>query len=287
VITIDTALQSTLSLVRTALEEDIGDGDRTTLWAVPSGVRGYARVISRAEGVIAGTEPFDLVLHEVDADLVTKWSRQDGAHVVVGEEVVEVHGRLQSILMAERTALNFLGRLSGIATMAGQFADAVAGTGTQVVDTRKTTPGWRTLEKAAVVAGGCQNHRRGLFDMVLVKENHLRAAGGIGPTLEAVQRRALAEGLEVEIEVATLAELMEVLAYKPDRILLDNMSIGELSEAVRIIRGCPPPWPVIEASGGVTAANVYDIAETGVDMISAGCLTHSAPPLDLSLLVDG
>mgnify|MGYP001286976971 FL=1 len=286
-ITIDTALQSTISLVRTALEEDIGDGDRTTLWAVPSDVRGYARVIARAEGIIAGTEPFDLVLHEVDADLVTKWSRQDGTHVAVGEEVVEVHGCLQSILMAERTALNFLGRLSGIATMAGQFADAVAGTGTQVVDTRKTTPGWRTLEKAAVVAGGCQNHRRGLFDMVLVKENHLRAAGGIGPTLEAVQRRALAEGLEVEIEVATLAELAEVLDRKPDRILLDNMSTDELSEAVRIIRSCPPPRPVIEASGGVTAANVQDIAETGVDMISAGCLTHSAPPLDLSLLVDG
>jgi nicotinate-nucleotide pyrophosphorylase (carboxylating) len=286
-ITIDAALQSILSLVRAALAEDIGDGDRTTLWAVPFDSLGCARVIARAEGIIAGTEPFDLVLHEVDAGLVTRWNKRDGEHVAVGQEVMEVHGCLQSILMAERTALNFLGRLSGIATMAGRFAEAVSGTGAQVVDTRKTTPGWRALEKAAVAAGGCQNHRKGLFDMVLVKENHLRAGGGIGPTLEAVRGRALAEGLEVEIEVATLAELGEALVHKPDRILLDNMSTDELGEAVRIVRDCPLPRPVIEASGGVTVANVRDIAETGVDMISAGCLTHSASPLDLSLLVDG
>lgn len=284
---INPTFQSILSLVQTALEEDIGDGDRTTLWAIPPDLNGCASVIAKGEGIIAGTEPFDLVLQEVDTALVTNWRKQDGDHVAVGEEVVAVHGRLQSILMAERTALNFLGRLSGIATMAGRFSDAVAGTGAQVVDTRKTTPGWRTLEKAAVVVGGCQNHRSGLFDMVLVKENHIRVTGGIGPTLQAVQRRARAEGLEVEVEVTTLAELAEALGCKPDRILLDNMSIDELIEAVSIIRDCPSARPVIEASGGVTEANVHDIAKTGVDMISAGCLTHSAPPLDLSLLVDG
>jgi len=272
------------AFVRRALDEDVGDGDRTTMWTVPPDARGTARVIARAAGVIAGVDFADRVFGEVDGTLRRAWQVADGARVEPDDMVVRLEGPLAGILTAERTALNGLARLSGIATRTAAFVAAIEGTGATIVDTRKTAPGWRRLEKAATVAGGATNHRMGLYDMVLIKENHIRAAGGVSAALDAVRERAAAGGLEVEIEVTSMDELEEALAGAPDRILLDNMSPEELREAVR--RRGDAPHPLLEASGGVGLETVRAIAETGVDLISVGAITHSAPALDLSLQVD-
>ena len=192
---------------------------------------------------------------------------------------------MRGILTAERVALNFLGRLSGIATLTRAFVDAVAGTGARIVDTRKTTPGWRTLEKAAVASGGGENHRHGLFDMVLVKDNHLVAAGGIRAAVERI-RRANREGIEVEVEVQTLQELEELLPLGVHRVLLDNMGLETLKEAVDRVRALDErARPLLEASGNVTLDSVRAVAETGIDLISVGALTHSAPVADISLRI--
>lgn len=272
------------TLVRLALEEDVGDGDRTTDWAVPPDARGTARIVSKAAGVIAGIEFADAVFRGVDPSLRREWRWEDGREIGPGDEVVRLEGSLGSILRAERTALNGLGRLSGIATLTARFARAVAGTGAGIVDTRKTTPGWRRLEKAATAAGGARNHRMGLYDMVLIKENHIRAAGGITAALDAVRSRASTEGLEIEIEVTDMDEFEEARRGGPDRILLDNLSPGDLREAVR--RRGDASRPLLEASGGIDLHSVRGVASTGVDLISVGAITHSAPALDLSLLVD-
>jgi nicotinate-nucleotide pyrophosphorylase (carboxylating) len=205
--------------------------------------------------------------------------------VTGGDTVIRVSGSLRSILAAERTALNFLARLSGIATLTARFVAATADTDCRVADTRKTTPGWRALEKYAVATGGGMNHRTGLFDMVLIKENHIRAAGGVVAALEAAIPRARQEGLEVEVEVTNEDELRAALGCLPDRIMLDNMKVARLAEAVKIAREVSSPRPVLEASGGVTLDTVRDIARTGVDYVSVGALTHSAPAMDYSLLV--
>jgi len=197
---------------------------------------------------------------------------------------VGVRGRTRSLLVGERTALNFLGRLSGIATLTRRFVDAVAGTGTRILDTRKTTPGWRLLEKAAVRSGGGQNHRVGLHDMVLVKDNHADACGGVAKAAMAAME-ANDQGLAVEVEVRTLEELEEVLPLRPDRLLLDNMAQETLRAAVARVRREGPRRPETEASGNVTLANVRAVAETGVDFISVGALTHSAPSADVSMRV--
>ena len=277
------------ALVEAALAEDIGDGDWTTRWTVPSAARGEAHIIARAGGVIAGSRTAEAVFRQLDPAVRIDWSKPDGGRVDPGAVVANISGPLQAILTAERTALNFLGRLSGIATLASQYVQAIDGTGCRIIDTRKTTPGWRRLEKEAVLAGGAANHRFGLYDMVLLKENHLRHAGGVGPALDLVMARARAAGLEVEIEVGDLAELRTALDRAPEdrpgRILLDNMSLAELREAVHIVAALDPPAPLLEASGGVTLQSVRRIAETGVDLVSVGALTHSAPTLDLSLLV--
>ena len=277
------------ALIEAALAEDVGEGDWTTLWTVPVGQRGSARIVARAEGVIAGTEPAGAVFRRLDPDLRLEWRRADGDRVKASAVVAGIDGSLPAILTGERTALNFLGHLSGIATLTARYVQAVEGTGCRVVDTRKTTPGWRRWEKQAVAAGGGENHRAGLYDMVLLKENHIRVAGGVGAALELVGERARAAGLEVEVEVTDLAELAEVLAREPEarphRILLDNMSIETLRKAVRAVRSVGPPIPLLEASGGVTLDTVRAIAETGVDLVSVGALTHSAATLDLSLRV--
>lgn len=269
-----------------ALAEDIGSGDWTTLWTVDPAARGEGRIVAKAAGVVAGVEPAGQVFRALDPDLALSWRRRDGDPVAPGEVVLDLRGSLRSILSGERTALNVLGRLSGIATLARSYADAVEGLDVRVCDTRKTTPTWRALEKAAVLAGGCANHRQGLYDMILIKENHVRAAGGISAALDAVEGRAAARGLEVEIEVRNPRELAEALDRRPHRILLDNMSLEELAEAVRTVRNTDPPRPLLEASGGVSLDVVREIAESGVDIISVGALTHSAPPLDLTLLVN-
>lgn len=279
----DRALETLIDL---ALEEDVGSGDVTSLWTVRDAARGRARIVARAEGVVAGRRAADRVFARVDPDLLRTWRIEDGARVARGDEIVRVAGSMRAILAAERTALNVLARLSGIATAAARFVAAVEGTGATIIDTRKTTPGWRALEKAATVSGGAGNHRMGLYDMVLIKENHIRAAGGISAALEAVAAPAEAAGITVEIEVRDLDELEEALAHRPDRILLDNMDESRLRRAVERAAALGPARPLLEASGGVTLDRVRAIARTGVDLISVGSITHSAPALDLSLLVD-
>lgn len=273
------------TLVRIALAEDVASGDRTTAWTVPPGARGEARVVARAPLVVAGMRPCRAVFEAVDGSVEVHVRCGDGARVAPGDVVLTASGSLASILAAERTALNFLQRLSGIATLTAAFVDAAAGTGARIVDTRKTTPGWRHLEKAAVRAGGGHNHRMGLWDMILIKENHVAAAGGIEAAVQGVASRN-DEGMPVQVEVRDLDEFDEALRVPVDFIMLDNMSLADMAEAVERARALEGARPALEASGNVTLARVREIAATGVDRISVGALTHSAPAADLSLLVD-
>lgn len=272
-------------LVQAALSEDVGDGDRTTAWSVPEGARGRATIVSREDGVVAGGGLVERVFRSlspgVDVDLLV----EDGGAVGAGEEVCRVRGPLAPILTGERTALNFVSHLSGVATRTRRFVRAVEHTRCRITDTRKTTPGWRRLEKSATRAGGAVNHRMGLYDMVLLKENHIRAAGGVRAALEAVRDRADGEELAVEVEVESVAELRQALPLGPDRVLLDNMSLSQLRSAARVVRRGEAARPELEASGGVDLETAPAVAETGVDLISVGRLTHSAPAMDLSLLV--
>ena len=268
------------AVVRGALTEDVGAGDLTAAAVVPEDARAVARIEQRAPGVIAGLGVAEAVFRELDAELGFERLAQEGEWRDVGP-VARLEGRARSILTGERVALNFLGRLSGVATLASRFVRAVDGTGVRILDTRKTTPGLRTLEKEAVRTGGATNHRAGLDDAILVKENHAAVAGGVG---EAT-RRALEGapgGVTVEVECATLAEVEEALAAGAGRILLDNMSPEELRRAVERTGGRAE----LEASGGVTLENVRQVAEAGVDYVSVGALTHSAPALDLSLILE-
>ena len=269
-----------LDLIDRALAEDVGDGDLTTAAVVPQGAGARARIEQRAPGVPAGLRVAEAVFQRLDPGL--RWR----AHAVDGEWrepglLAEIVGDAAAILRGERVALNFLGRLSGIATLTALYVRAVEGTGVRILDTRKTTPGMRVLEKGAVRAGGGVNHRAGLHDAILVKENHAELAGGVG---EAA-RRALADapqGVSVEVECATLADVTQAIDAGVPRLLLDNMSPDELRSAVELVDGRAE----LEASGGITLENVRAIAETGVDFISVGALTHSAPALDVSLLLE-
>ena len=272
-------------LVRVALAEDVGAGDVTTAATVAADRTGRARVVVRAPGVVSGLAAFAETYRQVDASVVVEFANEDGDPVEVGDVLAFARGAFASLLVAERVALNFLQRLSGVATQAWRFSQAVAGTGARIVDTRKTTPGWRALEKAAVRAGGGFNHRMGLYDAFLIKENHVAGAGGIGAALSAAAARNDGR-LPVEIEVRSAEELEAVLEspHRPDRILLDNFGIDELVSAVGRIRSLDKP-PVVEASGGISLATVRTVAEAGVDWISVGALTHSAPALDLSCLI--
>jgi nicotinate-nucleotide pyrophosphorylase (carboxylating) len=273
------------ALIRVALAEDVGAGDWTTAWTVHPERPGRATVIAKAELVVAGVEAAAAVFAAVDPDVDIGVVRSDGVAAARGDVVLELAGRAGPILTAERTALNFLGRLSGIATCTRAFVDAVRGTGVRVVDTRKTTPGWRALEKAAVRAGGGNNHRMGLYDMVMIKNNHIAAAGGITAAVRRVRERNV-ERLPIEVEVRTPEELEEALALHVDRVLLDNMKPPALARAVERAHQLGADRPELEASGNVTLANIREVAATGVDMISVGALTHSAPVADLSLTMD-
>jgi nicotinate-nucleotide pyrophosphorylase (carboxylating) len=284
-VTRDVTRDDTLELlISLALEEDVASGDVTTLWTVDAEEEGRAAIVAKEPLVISGTEAALRVFHRVDPRLELSMVVADGEEAGEGEVVMRIQGSLRSILTAERTALNFLGRLSGISTLTRRFVREVEGTGATILDTRKTTPGWRVLEKAAVLAGGGGNHRMGLHDMVLVKDNHLAAAGGILAAMERV-RRENGGGLPVEVEVGTLGELEEALAQKVDRILLDNMRLETLAQAVVINRAAGENRAELEASGNMTLDRVRSVAETGVDFISVGALTHSAPVADLSLRV--
>lgn len=272
-------------LIDAALAEDVGDGDRTTAWVVPAERTARAAVVAKAPAVLAGVQAARRTFGRLEPGILIDGSRADGDDVGPGEVVFRVSGPARAILTAERTALNFLAHLSGIATLTRRFVEAVAGTGARITDTRKTTPAWRLLEKEAVRCGGGESHRAGLYDMVLIKENHIAAAGDIAEALARVPA-ANREGLAVEVEVRSLAEFETALRHAPDRILLDHWEVGALREAVRRVRVVGGRRPELEASGNVTLETVRAIAETGVDLISVGALTHSAPAADFSLLLE-
>lgn len=265
--------------VRRALEEDLGRaGDITSAATIPAGRQALAVIAARHAGTIAGLPLAREAFRQIDPSVVFTALVADGAAVQPGTEVARIEGNALAVLSAERVALNYMGRLSGIATLTRAFVDAVAHTQTAIVDTRKTTPTLRAFEKWAVRCGGGMNHRFGLDDAILIKDNHIAVAGGIAAALRAA-KAAAGHMVKIEIEVDTLAQLEEVLAEGADVVLLDNMAPDILREAVRLTAGRAR----LEASGGVTLGSVAAIAETGVDMISSGALTHSAPVFDLGL----
>ncbi|HET9439681.1 MAG TPA: carboxylating nicotinate-nucleotide diphosphorylase [Longimicrobiales bacterium] len=270
-----------LRLIDIALAEDLGPGDWTTKWVVPARSRAQARIVAKADGVIAGLAVASTVFTRLDPRTEIASTVVDGSRVHEGDVVCTIRGNARTILSGERTALNFLQRLSGIATMTRAFVDALAGTDAAILDTRKTTPGWRALEKAAVKAGGGQNHRFGLFDMVLIKDNHIAIAGGVAEAIKRV-RDSNTESLQVEVEVRDKDELRAALDAGCDIVLLDNMDVQQIREAVRVIKQRAPETKT-EASGNMTLERVRAVAETGVDYISVGALTHSVAALDLSL----
>ena len=280
------ASEATEALVARALAEDLGGGDVTSEATVPAGARARARIVQKQPGVVFGlgiaTEAMrQCGVEDVD-NLVVEGQWRDG----VPAEVLLASGSARPLLAAERVGLNFLGHLSGVATLTARFVEAVAGTGARILDTRKTTPGLRALEKAAVAAGGGVNHRMGLYDAILIKENHVALAGGVAKAIYAA-RQAQPE-LPVEIECRDLEEVAYALGTGADRLLLDNMDTAALREAVRLRdeNSGAGEGPTLEASGGVDLETVRPIAETGVDFISIGALTHSATSLDFSLLLE-
>lgn len=266
-----------LDNIRRAIAEDVGAGDETTNSIVPAEARAEVQIVAKQSGIIAGLEVSQTVFRQFDPQIVFRTRIHDGAVVSQGQVLADVSGTVRALLTGERTALNFLGRMSGIATLTHQFVEAVKGTKAVILDTRKTAPGLRTIDKLAVRLGGGQNHRQGLFDMILIKDNHIDFAGSLK---EAVRRvRASGTNLEIEVEARSIKEVREALEMKVDRLLLDNMSTETMTEAVRLNNG----FAKLEASGNVTLANVRTIAETGVDFISIGALTHSPRTFDVSL----
>jgi nicotinate-nucleotide pyrophosphorylase (carboxylating) len=268
--------------VATALEEDVGLGDVTTLATVPAEARSNAVMAAREDLVIAGLAFAKEAFQQISLDISFTNELQDGALATRGSVLLKISGPARAILTAERVALNFVQRLSGVATATRKFVDAIHGTGAKILDTRKTTPGWRSFEKYAVRCGGGENHRIGLFDMVLIKDNHLAALRGEKPNAIAAaisKARSLYPNLKIEAEADTLEQVAQAAAARADIILLDNMSLDQLREAVRIVAG----GAKTEASGGVSLETVRAIAETGVDYISVGAITHSARAADIGL----
>jgi nicotinate-nucleotide pyrophosphorylase (carboxylating) len=266
-------------LVGRALAEDLGvEGDLTTDACIPEDAQARAALVSRSGGVLAGLEVAAYVFKSIDPASVLAARVSDGERLSPGEELATASGSARSLLRAERTALNILGRMSGVATATALFVEAVDGIGARISDTRKTTPGMRLLDKYAVLMGGGVNHRMGLYDAVLIKDNHIAAIGGIESAVSACRAR-VGPDLTIEVEVETLEQLDAVLATDADRVLLDNMDVETLRIAVERTAG----RMVTEASGGVTLDNVRSVASTGVDIISVGWITHSAPQMDIAL----
>lgn len=264
--------------VKVALAEDIGDGDKTAALLEPNTVT--AKVISRESAILCGCAWFDEVFRQLDAQVSIQWHYRDGDNLDSGTELCELHGPVTSILTGERTALNFLQTLSATATLTYQYVQAVSGTKARILDTRKTIPGLRTAQKYAVTCGGGMNHRMGLFDAILIKENHIAAAGSIRKAVHKAREQS--PNLFVEIEVENIEELEQALDSGPDRILLDNFSIDQLKSAVSLNSGCNQ----LEASGNITLDNIKETASTGVDYVSIGSLTKNIQAIDLSLLID-
>lgn len=262
-----------------ALAEDFGlAGDITTQATVSPDARATGLIGARKDGIVAGTQLVEAAFTALDPEVSLEVLVADGHHVSAGGAIARVSGNASALLMSERVALNFLGHLSGIATLTRAYVDKVAGTRAQIIDTRKTTPSLRAFEKMAVRAGGGINHRFGLFDAILIKDNHILAAGGIGPALQRARAHS-GHMVKIEVEVTSLEELEAALAHVPDAVLLDNMPLPMLEAAVAKVGG----RAVTEASGGVNLESVRAIAQTGVDLISVGALTHSAPNLDVGL----
>jgi nicotinate-nucleotide pyrophosphorylase (carboxylating) len=292
-------------LVQTALEEDVGAGDATVLATITAKATGMARIVAREELLCAGLPMAERVFHALDPEMQIAQRVQEGALVPKGDVLLQLSGKARAILTGERAALNFLGRLCGIATLVHQFVEKIQGTRARIRDTRKTTPGLRLLEKYAVKTGGGTNHRIGLYDAILLKENHIALAGGVKPALdqanayaalhakpsaltayeEAVPTRASDTVLPIQIEVRDERELREALSAGAESVLLDNMSPGEAKNCIAVARGLQPEC-IVEISGGITLENVRAYAETGADFLSSGSLTHSAHAANLSLLVD-
>jgi nicotinate-nucleotide pyrophosphorylase (carboxylating) len=262
--------------VRLALDEDVGSGDRTAA-LIPEDARSSVQVVCREQAVICGSQWFEESFRQLDPGIELHWAIAEGDRVSPETVVCELHGNTRALLTAERTGLNYLQTLSGTATLARAYADAVEGTGVRILDTRKTLPGLRLQQKYAVTCGGCHNHRIGLYDAVLIKENHIMAAGSITAAVQAAQRQA--PDLEIEIEVEDLAEMEQAITAGARRILLDNFSLELLAEAVRV----NAKRARLEASGGVSLERIRAIAETGVDDISVGGLTKDVTAVDLSM----
>src|SRR3954449_11615919 len=273
-------------LVRHALAEDLGEGDVTSEATVPAEARARARIVQKQSGVVSGLAVVAEAMRQCGVEHVDNLVVEGQWREQVPVEVLVASGPARALLAAERTAINFLGHLSGVATLTARYAEAVVGTGTTILDTRKTTPGLRHLEKAAVAAGGGINHRMGLYDAILIKENHIAAAGGLAKAVYAA-RNAQPE-MAIEVEVRDPDEAAYALGTGVDRLLLDNMSPQSMKEAValREQNAGGPDGVSLEASGGVTLENVREIAETGVEFISIGALTHSAATLDFSMLLE-
>ncbi|MDE5627075.1 MAG: carboxylating nicotinate-nucleotide diphosphorylase [Paramuribaculum sp.] len=267
-------------LLTLAFAEDIGDGDHTTLSTIPADARGCQRLIIKEEGIIAGVEIARRVFERLDPDLKMTVYINDGSRVKPGDVAFEVEGAVRSLLIAERTMLNIMQRMSGIATTTARYQDRLAGLKTKVLDTRKTTPGMRLLEKEAVKIGGGMNHRIGLFDMILIKDNHVDFAGGIPQAVASAREYLKAKGkdLRIEVEVRNTPEIIQAIEAKADRIMLDNFTPEATAEAVKLIAGRAE----IESSGGITLDTLRAYGEAGVDFISVGALTHSVKSLDMS-----
>lgn len=267
------------AIVALALQEDVGDGDVTSAATIPAGRRCTAVIVAKASGIVAGGDVAQAVFRAVDLDVHVEILVADGTPVAAPFDLMAIEGPARSVLAAERTALNLLGHMCGVATLTGAYVAAVAGTGARILDTRKTMPGMRALDKYAVACGGGVNHRMGLYDAFLIKDNHLRAAGGV--TQAVALARAAHPELPITVEVENLDQLREAVSSAAERIMLDNMPTDLMRHAVAIVAGRAE----VEASGGITLDTIRDVARTGVDVISVGAITHSAKWLDVSLEV--
>ena len=267
-------------LIRDALDEDIGAGDLATMATIAADAQGKGLFRAKKEGVVAGLVLLERIFYFIDPKVQVRLLTKEGTSVRQGTVVAEVEGPVRALLLAERTALNFLQRLSGTATLTRKYVDAVKDFPCKVLDTRKTTPGLRTLEKYAVRMGGGTNHRIGLYDAALVKDNHIEATGSIADAVKAVRRHAPFMA-KVEVEAGNLKQVQEAIDARADVIMLDNMTIAQMAEAVRVVN--KRAW--VEASGGITIESIRQVAETGVDFISSGALTHSAPVVDFNMKI--